>query len=111
MILFKKKCYKFSDKNRILFESWMINFLETKGSFFVGNRFALPGMPSYRIISFGEDDVLKLYVCFSEPVKIKDKKGNTYSLIGNDGVFESFISTFDAEYINTLLEKFSSNTN
>lgn len=111
MILFKKKCYKFSDKNRILFEKWMINFLETKGSHDVGNRFSLSGMPPYKLITFGEGDDMKLYTYFSDPVKIKGKKGNTYSLIGNDGVFESFISTFDAEYINTLLEKFSSNTN
>ena len=111
MNIFKNKCFKFSDKNRILFEKWAINFLETKGSFDVGNRFTLPGMPKYKLITFGEGDDLKLYAYFNETIKIRGKKGNTYSLIGNDGVFESFISKYDAEYINSLLEKFTDNLN
>lgn len=109
---FRKRIFVFNNTNRVKFEKFMIQCLENRKAWESGeNRITFPGMPSYQIITIKETDKNLVFAHFSDMVKMKDHKGNTYHLAGNDGVYESFMSFFNEKYIKELLDKQSSNLN
>lgn len=109
---FKKKCFVFNNTNRVKFEKFMIHCLENRKAWESGeNRITFPGMPSYKTITIKEPENYLVFAHFSEMVKIKGMKGNTYHLEGNYGIYESFISYFNDEYIKKMLDKQSRNLN
>ena len=107
MIFFKKR-FTFSNSQRIEFEKYLIETLEFRPAWAIDKKkLTWPGMPHYKFILFVDaDGLINVYAHFDKMIKIEGKgKGNTIWIRGLNGIYETFISYFNAETIGKLIDQ------